>query len=181
MSRTLFLDRDGTVIVHRPYLHRPEEVELLPGVAVALRRARTSGWKLFLFTNQSGVGRGLFSLADVEAVNRRMIELLGLGPDLFAGSCIAPEAAGQPSLYRKPSPRFIVESLGTHQLSADNCWMIGDTPSDWRAGLAAGIHACAVRSDLTSPESERTRHDLKVPLFDNLDLAFAHIEALLVA
>ena len=108
-----------------------------------------------------------------------MIELLGLGPDLFAGSYIAPDATGQPSVYCRPSHRFLVESLGTHQLSAEHCWMIGDTPSDWRAGLATGVYACAVRSDLTSLESERIRHDLKVPVFDNLDLAFAHIEALL--
>ena len=181
MSRALFLDRDGTVIVHRPYLHQPADVELMPGAAAALGRARAEAWKIFLFTNQSGVGRGLFSLADAEAVNQRMIELLGLGHDLFDGSCIAPEAPDQPSLYRKPSPRFIVESLQSHRLSAENCWIIGDTPTDWGAGMAAGIRACAVRSDLTTLETERVRHSLGVPLFANLDLAFSYIQTQLVS
>jgi D-glycero-D-manno-heptose 1,7-bisphosphate phosphatase len=128
----LFLDRDGTIILHKPYLHRPEEVELVPAAAAALKLARQAGWKLFLFTNQSGVGRGLFQMDDVESVHCRMLELLGFSADLFTGICIAPEAPHQPILYRKPSPRFIFEVMHEHELSPDACWMVGDSPSDWK-------------------------------------------------
>jgi len=61
----LFLDRDGTLIVHKPYLHTAAEVELLPGVASAIRTLITTETRLFLLTNQSGVGRGWFSMKEV--------------------------------------------------------------------------------------------------------------------
>jgi D-glycero-D-manno-heptose 1,7-bisphosphate phosphatase len=57
MSKALFLDRDGTIIVDKHYLADPAGVELIPGVRSALQRARELGYKLFLFTNQSGIGR----------------------------------------------------------------------------------------------------------------------------
>ena len=144
MSKALFLDRDGTLIIDKDYLSDPAGVELIPGAAEALRRARELGYKLFLFTNQSGIGRGYFTLADAIACNQRMLEMLNLGDDLFSDICIAPESAGQPSLYRKPSPRFILESIARHSLDPAHCWMIGDRESDLEAGLNAGIHVAAV-------------------------------------
>ncbi len=173
----LFLDRDGTIITHKPYLHQPAEVELVSTAKAALKRACDRGWKLFLFTNQSGIGRGLFRLEDVESVHSRMFELLDLGADLFAGICIAPERPDQPAVYRKPSPRFIREVMRQHELTHDRCWMIGDSPSDWETGRAARIRVCAVRSNLTSSESEQTREKLGVPLFEDLLEAVMHIES----
>jgi D-glycero-D-manno-heptose 1,7-bisphosphate phosphatase len=84
LPQAVFLDRDGTLIENRHYLASPEGVALLPGVREGLQVARDRGAKLFLFTNQSGVGRGMFTLADVEAVNRRMIEAIGLGLEAYA-------------------------------------------------------------------------------------------------
>jgi D-glycero-D-manno-heptose 1,7-bisphosphate phosphatase len=172
----LFLDRDGTIITHKPYLHQPDEVELVSTATVALKRAQDQGWKLFLFTNQSGIGRGLFRLADVELVHSRMFELLDLGADLFAGICIAPETPDQPVVYRKPSPRFILEVMLEHGLIHDCCWMIGDSPSDWETGRAARIRVCAVRSGLTTSESEQRREKMEVPLFEDLLEAVIYIE-----
>lgn len=87
--QAVFLDRDGTLIKHVPYLRHAADVALLPGVREALARARSDGVKLFLLTNQSGVGRGMFTLAEVEACNARMIELLELGPQPFDSVCTA--------------------------------------------------------------------------------------------
>jgi len=145
MSRAaLFLDRDGTLIRHVHYLHKPEEVELLPGVAVALKRARELGYLLFLHTNQSGVGRGMFTLAEVDACNLRMIELLGLGAGVFTGICVAPEAPEQPVVYRKPSPRFAREMAAKYDLDLGKCWMVGDYPADMETAFAAGMQAAAL-------------------------------------
>jgi D-glycero-D-manno-heptose 1,7-bisphosphate phosphatase len=107
VNRALFLDRDGTLIFDKVYLADPAGVELIPGAAEGLARARALGFRLFLFTNQSGIGRGLHTLEDTHRVNERMEELLGLSRPIFDGICIAPEAPGEPSDYRKPSPRFI--------------------------------------------------------------------------
>ena len=156
--RAVFLDRDGTLIENRHYLASPEGVALLPGVREAVCRLRAAGCRLFLFTNQSGIGRGYFTLADVEAQHRRLVDLLGLGPDVFTGICVAPERPDEPSLYRKPSPRFIHEMLAAHSLPANAAWMVGDSPADWEAGLNAGIGAAAIVADPDAdPHGERRR------------------------
>ncbi len=140
----LFLDRDGTLILDKHYLADPEGVEIIPGVPDALRRARERGYKLFLFTNQSGIGRGLHPLDDALRCNARMEELIGLPRPLFTDICIAPESPEQPSRYRKPSPAFILESITRHGLNPAQCWMVGDREADVQAGKNAGIRTAAV-------------------------------------
>src|SRR5208337_4731657 len=76
MNRAVFLDRDGTLIEEKHYLHRPEQVVIFPGAPAALHRLQAAGFKLFIVSNQSGVGRGYFTLADVEAVHEHLIREL---------------------------------------------------------------------------------------------------------
>jgi D-glycero-D-manno-heptose 1,7-bisphosphate phosphatase len=172
VKRALFLDRDGTLIVDKVYLSDPGGVELIPGAAEALRRARALGFGLFLFTNQSGIGRGLHTIEDTHRVNARMEELLGLGSPLFDGVCVAPEGPDQPAVYRKPSPRFILETVAARGLDPSACWMVGDSAADMRSAIAAGIRAAAVRTGLVPPESIVEVADGRVPVFADLG-AFA--------
>jgi D-glycero-D-manno-heptose 1,7-bisphosphate phosphatase len=144
MSKALFLDRDGTLIHDKHYLADPAGVELIPGVPAALRRARDLGYRLFLHTNQSGIGRGYYTMDEVLRCNARMEELIGLPAPLFTDICIAPESSEQTPVYRKPSPRFILESIARHALDPAQCWMLGDREADIQAGLGAGIHAAAL-------------------------------------
>lgn len=168
MSKALFLDRDGTLIIDKVYLADPAGVELIAGAADGLRRARSLGYKLFLFTNQSGIGRGLHTLADTLRVNERMEALLGLAPAGFDGVCIAPERPDQPSLYRKPSPRFILEQLAHHRLDPAQCWMVGDSAADIGAGLGAKIGVAAVGTGKVDPATLPEVIAGKVPLFRNI-------------
>jgi D-glycero-D-manno-heptose 1,7-bisphosphate phosphatase len=167
VSRALFLDRDGTLIVDRVYLSDPAGVELIAGAAYALRRARSLGFKLFLFTNQSGIGRGLHTMEDTKRVNARMEEMMGLPGPVFDATCIAPEGPGEPSLYRKPSPRFILEMIAAHSLDPAGCWMVGDSAADLGAAAAAGIRAAAVRTGRVPPESLPEVAAGAVPVFDD--------------
>jgi D-glycero-D-manno-heptose 1,7-bisphosphate phosphatase len=144
MSKALFIDRDDTLIVDKVYLSDPAGVELLPGVIKGLRRARELGYKLFLFTNQSGIGRGYYTIEDAHRVNARMEELIGLPRPLFVEIGIAPEAPDQPSLYRKPSPLFITEMIAKYKLDPAQCIMVGDRESDIEAGLNAKIRCAAL-------------------------------------
>ncbi len=140
----LFLDRDGTIIHDRHYLWEPDGVELLPGASTALSNARRLGYRLFILTNQSGIARGLYGMADVIRCNERMEELLGLPRPVFDSVCVAPEGPQDPVEYRKPSPRFIKETVARYRLDPALCWMVGDRESDVRAGLEAGIKSAAV-------------------------------------
>jgi D-glycero-D-manno-heptose 1,7-bisphosphate phosphatase len=140
----LFLDRDGTLILDKHYLADPAGVELIPGVAGALRRARALGYRLFIHTNQSGIARGLLTIDDVHRCTERMDELLGLPRPIWDAICIAPEGPDDPPLYRKPGPRFVREMIARYQLDPRKCWMIGDRTSDVQTGLNAAIGAVAV-------------------------------------
>lgn len=146
-NKAVFLDRDGTLIKNAHYLADPAGVVLLPGVRDALTLLRRHGFLLFILTNQSGVGRGYFDLAAVERCHRRMIELLALPAPLFTEIGIAPEAPGQPVVYRKPNPRFIDERVATYDLDRSLCWMVGDMPTDVETGLNAGIAAALIGAD----------------------------------
>jgi D-glycero-D-manno-heptose 1,7-bisphosphate phosphatase len=167
MSKALFLDRDGTLILDKVYLADPAGVELLPGVVDGLTLARSRGYKLFLFTNQSGIGRGLHSLDDTLRVNARLEELLELPRPVFTEVCIAPESPDQPVVYRKPSPRFILEMISKHALDPAQCWMVGDSAADIGAGLAAKINVAAIRTGKIDPGAlpEVTMH--RIPVFEN--------------
>lgn len=166
--RALFLDRDGTLIVDRIYLADPAGVELLPGAAGAVRRARELGYRLFLFTNQSGIGRGLHTSNDARRVNARLEELLGPPMPVFDEVCIAPEAPDQPVVYRKPSPRFILEMIERHGLDRSACHMVGDSAADIQAALNAGIHPVAVRTGRVDPLTLPGLTHAGVAVFDSL-------------
>ncbi len=165
--RALFLDRDGTLIVDKDYLADPAGVEIIAGVPAALRRARSLGYKLFLFTNQSGIGRGYHTLEDTHRVNARMNEMLDIVATGFDGACIAPEAPDQPSDYRKPSPRYILETIAAHHLDPAQCWMVGDRESDLQAGLNAGINAVAVCTGKYDAAGWKSRLPAGVALFQD--------------
>ena len=119
MKAAVFLDRDGTLIEERDYLSEPDQVALLPGAVDALRRLQDAGFLLFLVTNQSGVGRGFFTLDDVRRVHRRLLELLEPSGVRFADIYIAPEAPDQPSRGRKPSPQFLFDARDAFQAALE--------------------------------------------------------------
>ncbi|MBQ8445477.1 MAG: HAD-IIIA family hydrolase [Opitutales bacterium] len=166
--QALFLDRDGTLIFDKDYLHEPEKVELIPGTREAVRRVLDSGCKLFLLTNQSGIGRGFFTMADYEACHRRFVELLGVRDEDFSACGVTPEAPDQPSKYRKPQPAFVLEQLAAFpQLDPARCWMVGDRKSDWQTGLNAGIRSAAVATGKPIDNAAKTYlSDNKIPLFE---------------
>jgi D-glycero-D-manno-heptose 1,7-bisphosphate phosphatase len=146
VKRGLFLDRDGTLIPDYDYLDEPSRVEIIPGVSDALRRARTLGYSPFLFSNQSGVGRGYFTLDTVHACNRRMLELLDLSEDFFIDVCLATEHPDETPVYRKPSPRFIIEMAEQHDLDVARSYMVGDKLSDLETATNAGARGAFVKT-----------------------------------
>ena len=147
-----FFDRDGTLIHDAGYLSDPARVELLPGVRETLHALRRAGFLLCLFTNQSGVARGYFGMDAVEAVNARLARLLGAeGGPFFDGVCVAPEHPDAPPVYRKPSPRYILETIAARGLAPEACAMVGDRTSDLQAGVNAGIRAIRYSGDIDDP------------------------------
>ena len=139
MNAAVFLDRDGTIIKEKEYLRAPEQVELLPGAVAGLQRIAGAGFQLIIVSNQSGVGRGYFTLADVENVNAHLTRELAAQGIQFQKIYYAPEAPEQPSRGRKPSPQFLFDARDEFGLSLADSYMVGDKLIDLECGWNAGV------------------------------------------
>lgn len=143
----LFLDRDGVVVEEVGYLHRAEDVRLLPGAAEVIAAARDRGWAVGLVTNQAGVGRGYYDWTAFAAVQTVIAEHLGLGeePFDFVAACgTHPEAAHDhlriaDHPWRKPNPGMLQMAAAALSLDMPASIMVGDQLTDLQAGLAAGV------------------------------------------
>jgi D-glycero-D-manno-heptose 1,7-bisphosphate phosphatase len=104
-----------------------------------MKRLQDAGFVLVMVTNQSGVGRGYFTMADVENVHAKIrADLAALGVTL-AEIYTAPEAPDQPSRGRKPSPAFLHDARDAFGLDLTRSYMIGDKLIDLEAGWNAGV------------------------------------------
>jgi D-glycero-D-manno-heptose 1,7-bisphosphate phosphatase len=139
MQRAVFLDRDGTLIVEKNYLHQPEDVEIFPGTGAALKKLSDAGFRLIMVTNQSGIGRGYYTLADAVRVNEHVCHLLAAEGARFEKCYIAPEAPDQPSRVRKPSPQFLFDARDEFNLNLAESFMVGDKLIDLECGWNAGV------------------------------------------
>jgi D-glycero-D-manno-heptose 1,7-bisphosphate phosphatase len=138
------LDRDGTLIEEVPYLSDPARVRLLPGAAEALRRLRCAGFACVVITNQSGIGRGLFTEERVDQIHdelRRQLAEKSAELDAIYYCPIAPGVTDRTVVEhpdRKPAPGLLLRAADELGLDLGASWMIGDTLSDILAGRNAG-------------------------------------------
>lgn len=135
----MFLDRDGTLNVDREYLSDPAQLEIIPGTARALRRLMDAGFLLIIVTNQSGIGRGYYTLAGMHAVNERLCAELAKDGVRFEKIYFAPESPEQPSRGRKPSPQFLFDARDEFGVELAQCYMVGDKLIDLECGWNAGV------------------------------------------
>jgi D-glycero-D-manno-heptose 1,7-bisphosphate phosphatase len=159
--RFAVLDRDGTVIVERNYLSDPAKVELLPGVGAALRHLREQGLGLIIVTNQSGVGRKYFELAQLEQIHDRLIELLRAENVILDGIYSCPHLPDDGCECRKPRPGLLARAAAEHGFIPEDCFVIGDKPCDIDLGRSVGAFTVLVRTGYGSKfaEAGATRPD----------------------
>lgn len=156
----VFFDRDNTLIVSDGYLGDPSKVVLVEGAADAVARVRGLGFATVVFSNQSGVARGMFGEDAVHAVNSRLDELMldQNGAAVIDRHEFCPfhpeatvEAYRQDSPLRKPRPGMIVQAAEKLALDLSRSWAIGDAPRDVEAGHAAGCRTILVKDDSLPP------------------------------
>jgi len=180
MRRAVFFDRDGTLIEEKDYLSRPEDVRVFPGVGPALKKLQDAGFALFIVSNQSGVGRGYFTMQDVSAVNARLLEIFAVDGVRFQKIYIAPEAPGVPSHGRKPSPQFLFDARDEFDLDLGSSFMVGDKLSDLECGWNAGIKkSILVRTGYGAALEKSANPELtKAVVIDNIPAASDWIKKL---
>lgn len=155
MNRAIFLDRDGTLIAEKDYLRDPAQVEVFARAAISLKQLAAAGFQLFMVTNQSGVGRGYFTMAEVEKVNDRVLEEFSRDGVTFQKIYIAPEAPDQPSRGRKPSPQFLFDARDEFGIDLASSYMVGDKLIDLECGWNAGVRASILVRTGYGLETER--------------------------
>ncbi len=172
--RVLLLDRDGVVIKDRGYLGDPAGVELIPGAAAAMSRAKAAGWFLVGVSNQSGLGRGMFSPADLDKVMDRLDKLLAAQGAAFDAFFYCPHAPGQGCPCRKPAAGLL-EEAGLAAGLDRRSWVIGDKLSDLEFGLRLGTRAILVRTgygaQVEQDAMDRWGRDDMVAVADDLPAA----------
>lgn len=146
----VFLDRDGTINVEKDYLYRVDEFEFTPGAVEAIRLLNQAGYLVVVVTNQSGVGRGYYTEADVEVLHSHIDRVLvsqGAWVDAWY-YCPHHEHAKPPYNQacdcRKPLPGMLLQAAADHAIDLTRSWMVGDKPVDIEAGKAAGCRPVLV-------------------------------------
>ncbi len=147
----VFLDRDGTLMEEVHYCRDPEKVRLLPGVQEGLSALKKAGYRTVIITNQSGLGRGCITLQEYQAVQERLLTLLG--PGLIDGTYFCADVPGEPSTRRKPAPGMVLEATRDHGLDVGGSWFVGDKAIDVECGRAAGARPILVLTGYGGDES----------------------------
>lgn len=145
--RAVFLDRDGTLIVEREYLADPAGVLLVPGAVAALRRLRAAGYLLVVVTNQSGIGRGLYTEEDYQAVKARLDALLVAEGVPLDGTWHCPD---DPRLgdspCRKPNPGMYLSAAQALGVDLAASSYVGDRLGDVLPARTFGGRGVLVRT-----------------------------------
>ena len=142
----VFVDRDGVLIREVNYLRRPEQVKLIRGSAEAVKLLRRAGFKVVVITNQSGVGRGYFTLVDLARAHARVKAFLRKAGTRLDGLYFCPHAPDDGCPCRKPKPFMLKKAARELRLDLARSYFVGDTTTDVAAARAAGCAAVLVRT-----------------------------------
>lgn len=137
-SKAVFIDRDGTIARDVPYCSRPEDFELFPGVAEAIRLLNRSGFKVVVITNQSGIARGYFDEQMLSRIHARMLELLAGQQARIDGIYYCPHHPDDKCDCRKPQPAMVFRAARDLDIDLSLSYVIGDTEMDCEMAVRAG-------------------------------------------
>ena len=145
-KKALFLDRDGVINIDTGYTHRVEDLVLLEGIAELIRFFSEEGYLIVVVTNQSGIARGLYSIADMHAFNAEISKRLALRGCFIDGIYFCPHIKNGvvpefsvPCNCRKPRPGMLLTAAEDLGIDLAESVIVGDRVSDMLAGKAAGL------------------------------------------
>lgn len=149
--QTVLIDRDGVIVKNRAdYVKSIDEMEVLPGAIEALAELSKHGHRVFVITNQSAIGRGLTTRAEVDRMHEKLLsEVQGLGGSIDA-FLICPHTPNDHCDCRKPAPGLLYQARDRHGVDLESAVVIGDAISDVEAARAAGCASILVLSGITS-------------------------------
>ncbi len=151
--KAVFLDRDGTLMEEVHYCGDPALVRAIPGVSGALRKLKDAGFLNIIITNQSGIGRGLITQRQYEAVQAELLRQIG--PELIDATYICPDAPGADSRCRKPEPGMVLQAAADFDIALPKSFFVGDKAADIECGRRAGTKTILVLTGYGSQQECR--------------------------
>ncbi len=138
-KRIVILDRDGVINADSPdYIKSPDEWHVLPGSAEAIAALTQQGVDIYVVTNQSGIGRGLFSEATYQDITNKMIATVEAAGGKLADVIHCPDTPEKATNRRKPKPGMFFDVARLSGQDLAGVYAIGDSLRDLEAGAAAG-------------------------------------------
>jgi D-glycero-D-manno-heptose 1,7-bisphosphate phosphatase len=135
--KLIILDRDGVINYDSPsFIKGPDEWKPLPGSLEAIARLTQDGYSVVVATNQSGIGRGLFDMAMLNAINSKMHKAVGQAGGRIEAIFYCPDTAESDSPFRKPSPGMLIEIADRLSTTLRDVPAVGDSLRDLQAAAA---------------------------------------------
>ncbi|MBP1970211.1 D-glycero-D-manno-heptose 1,7-bisphosphate phosphatase [Virgibacillus natechei] len=148
MNRAMFLDRDGVineVLTNRvKFVNKPKDFHLLDGVGQAIRRFNDLGFKVFVVTNQGGIGLGFMEESALKKVHKKMKDDLATYGATIDDIRYCPHKPRANCACRKPKPQMILDLAEKHAIDLEKSYMVGDREPDIEAGKRAGVRTVLV-------------------------------------
>jgi D-glycero-D-manno-heptose 1,7-bisphosphate phosphatase len=151
--RAVFFDRDGTLMEEVHYCGDPARVRVFPGVPEALQKLKEAGFRTFVISNQSGIGRGLITEAQYRAVKEELLRQLGAG--MIDATYFCADPPGMPSTRRKPEPGMVLEAAAAYDIDLARSYFIGDKSADIECGRRAGTRTILVMTGYGAEQDGR--------------------------
>ncbi len=146
MNKALFLDRDGVINVNHGYVHLASDFEFIHGIFELVQRANEQGYKVIVVTNQSGIGRGMYTETDFELLSAWMVSQFANKNAVIDDVLFCPhhpqaklEQYRQVCECRKPMPGMLTTAAAKHDINLASSMMVGDKLSDIEAAINAGL------------------------------------------
>ncbi|GAA6136083.1 D-glycero-beta-D-manno-heptose 1,7-bisphosphate 7-phosphatase [Oceaniserpentilla sp. 4NH20-0058] len=169
-EKLIILDRDGVINYDSDdYIKTVDEWQPLPGSMEAIGKLTQAGYTIAVATNQSGIARGYFSVDTLNAMHEKMIKLAAEHGGKFAHIAYCPHGPDDHCDCRKPLPGLIHQIESALNVSAKDCYMVGDSYRDLEAGIAAGMKPVLVRTGKGKRTIEKHPELKEGLVFKNLD------------
>jgi len=179
MNKAIFLDRDGTLIYEKPgrYLRYPRQVKLYKTAPAALKIFKKLGFKIFIVSNQSGIGRGFFTAEEADKVHKRLQKMLG--PCKAREIAYCPHSPSENCACRKPKTLLGQKLVKKYNIDISRSFVIGDKKSDIDFGNALGAATILVRTANGNAQIKKYGAQIKAAkITNNLLGAAAYIKGL---
>lgn len=174
MNKAIFLDRDGVINVDKNYVHKISDFEFIEGSVAALKNFKEMGYKLIIITNQSGIGRGFYTIEDYKKLKKeidRSIKVAGIKID---AEYFCPHSPDDRCRCRKPGTYLIEKAVKRFNIDISESYFVGDKTSDIRAGKDAGLKSVLVK---TGKAGKDKRYYVNPDfMFDDLSAFSTHLK-----